>query len=276
METKHQFKGLREELRKIVFEADTVAGKRFDELLILAILASVAVVLLDSVAWVRADWGEGIQGDEWLFTLLFSAEYLLRLYTVRHPWRYVFSFYGLIDLAAILPSFIALLVPGTQYLLVIRMLRVVRLFRILKLTQHLAEAQLLAQALKASKRKIQVFLLTVSILVVLLGALMYMIEGEENGYSSIPKAMYWAVVTLTTVGYGDISPKTPLGQALASFVMILGYAIIAVPTGIVTAEISQARIGKPSTRSCRKCNQERHDQDARFCKYCGTAFEQTG
>ena len=265
--------GFREKVRLIIFEADTRTGKWFDELLIVAILASVGLVLLESVASIRAEYAEAIYIAEWALTILFLLEYLLRLYTVQHPLKYATSFFGVVDLLAILPSFIELAIPGTHYLVVIRVLRVIRVFRILKLANHLREARLLGQALHASKRKIQVFMLSVAILVVILGSLMYLIEGEEHGYSSIPKAMYWAIVTLTTVGYGDISPKTPMGQALASIVMVLGYAIIAVPTGIVSAEIAQAKAdSRVSTRCCIECNREGHDPDAEFCKFCGAHF----
>ncbi|MDT8446179.1 MAG: ion transporter [bacterium] len=267
--------GLRRQLYEIIFEADTPAGRRFDILLIGCILASVVVVMLDSVHEIAAEYYSLLHFAEWVFTAIFTVEYLLRLYSIQKPWRYATSFFGVVDLLAILPTFIALLLPGAQFLLVIRILRVLRVFRVLKLAQHLSEAQVLAKALKASQRKIQVFIAGVLSLVVILGSLMYLIEGEAGGFTSIPRSMYWAIVTLTTVGYGDISPKTPWGQALASVVMILGYAIIAVPTGIVSAELSQATLrGRPPVdqRACPGCGVEGHGSEAKFCQRCGTAL----
>jgi voltage-gated potassium channel len=203
---------------------------------------------------------------------MFTVEYLLRLACVGRPLKYAFSFYGIVDLLAIVPTYLSLLLPGSQYLLVIRILRILRIFRILKLVAYLSEARLLMRALRASSRKITVFLFTVLTLVVIFGSLMYVIEGEANGFTSIPRSIYWAIVTLTTVGYGDISPQTGMGQTLASMVMILGYSIIAVPTGIVTVEMSQAFRQKVSTQACPECSAEGHDADARYCKYCGAAL----
>ena len=256
-------------LHEVIFEADTPGGKLFDVLLIVSILASVAAVMLDSIGVVRARYGARLYIIEWFFTILFTAEYILRLICVDRPRKYASSFYGLVDLLAIAPTYLSLIMPGSQYLLVIRILRILRIFRILKLVTFLGEARLLVQALKASGRKITVFLYTVLTLVVLFGSLMYVIEGEAHGFTSIPRSIYWAIVTLTTVGYGDISPQTPLGQALASIVMIFGYSIIAVPTGIVTVEMSQAFRRKVSTQSCPACSAEGHDDDARYCKFCG-------
>jgi voltage-gated potassium channel len=253
----------------VIFEADTPLGKAFDVLLIVSILASVTAVMLDSVVSVRAQHGSLLYGIEWFFTLLFSVEYGLRLLSVGRPLKYATSFYGVVDLLAIVPTYLSLLLPGGQYLLAIRILRILRIFRILKLVTYLSEARLLMQALRASGRKIAVFLYTVLTLVVIFGALMYVIEGEANGFTSIPRSIYWSIVTLTTVGYGDISPQTNLGQMLASVVMIFGYAIIAVPTGIVTVEMSQAFGRKVSTQACPECSAEGHDSDARHCKYCG-------
>ena len=259
----------RAHLHEVIFEADTPLGKAFDVLLIVSILASVTAVMLDSVVSVRAQHGSLLYGIEWFFTLLFSVEYGLRLLSVGRPLKYATSFYGVVDLLAIVPTYLSLLLPGGQYLLVIRILRILRIFRILKLVTYLSEARLLMQALRASGRKIAVFLYTVLTLVVIFGALMYVIEGEANGFTSIPRSIYWSIVTLTTVGYGDISPQTNLGQMLASVVMIFGYAIIAVPTGIVTVEMSQAFGRKVSTQACPECSAEGHDSDARHCKYCG-------
>ena len=256
-------------LHEVIFEADTPAGKGFDVILIASILASVAAVMLDSIGSVRSAHGDILYGIEWFFTLLFTVEYLLRLLCVGRPLSYAVSFYGAVDLLAIIPTYLSLFLPGSQYLLVIRILRILRIFRILKLVPYLKEAHLLIQALRASSRKIAVFLYTVLTLVVIFGSLMYVIEGEPNGFTSIPRSIYWAIVTLTTVGYGDISPQTGLGQTLASIVMILGYAIIAVPTGIVTVEMSQTFGTRISTQACPECSAEGHDVDARHCKHCG-------
>ena len=224
--------------------------------------------MLESVSTIEAQYGTALRYAEWFFTIVFTIEYILRLISVDHPLRYARSFFGIVDLLAIVPTYLSLLVPGTQFLLVIRLLRILRVFRVLKLAKYIAEAHVLTTALRASRRKITVFLFTVMTLVVILGSLMYFIESDENGFTSIPRSVYWAIVTLTTVGYGDISPQTPLGQALASVVMILGYAILAVPTGIVSVELSRAEIDL-NTRSCHGCSLEGHDKDAVYCKYCG-------
>ena len=260
----------RARLHKIIFEADTVGGKIFDVVLILLILLSVVVVLLDSVSSIHRSHGDLLYAIECVFTVLFTIEYIMRLSCVGLPGRYAVSFYGIIDLLAILPTYLAFLLPGSQYLLAIRLLRVLRVFRVLKLVQYVGEANLLVEALHASRRKIVVFIFAVLTMVVVVGSIMYVIEGEEHGFTSIPQSMYWAVVTLTTVGYGDVSPQTPVGKTLAAFIMILGYGIIAVPTGIVTAEIALASGGKSvNTRACHECSAEGHDDDAVFCKYCG-------
>jgi len=261
----------RARMHEVIFEADTPAGRAFDVLLILCILASVLAVMLDSVKGIRASYGPALTAAEWVFTLLFTVEYLLRLLSVGRPLKYATSFFGIVDLLAVVPTYLSLLLPGTHYLLVIRILRILRIFRILKLVQYLSEAKMLMQALRASVRKITVFLFTVMTLVIIFGSLMYMIEGEANGFTSIPRSIYWAIVTLTTVGYGDISPQTDFGQLVASFVMVLGYGIIAVPTGIVTVEMGQAFAKRQvSTQACRECCAEGHDADAEYCKYCGS------
>lgn len=259
-------------LHEVIFEADTPAGKWFDVLLILAILLSVVMVMLDSVAGIRKAYGRFLLAGEWFFTILFTIEYLLRLFSVRRPWAYAASFFGVVDLIAILPTYMSLFIPGAQYLLVIRILRVLRIFRILKLVQYLGEARLLTQALRASRRKITVFLFVVLTLVIIFGCLIYLIEDSKDGFTSIPRSIYWAIVTLTTVGYGDIFPKTNLGQLLSALIMIIGYAIIAVPTGIVTVELSHAFSKKISTQACPNCSADGHDSDARFCKYCGSGL----
>ncbi|HKL20731.1 MAG TPA: ion transporter [Tichowtungia sp.] len=258
----------RSRLHEIIFEADTPVGKFFDLVLILSILLSVLVVMLDSITRLNLRYGQLFLGIEWFFTLLFTVEYLLRLACVGRPLKYATSFYGIVDLLSILPTYLSLLLPGSQYLLSIRILRVLRIFRILKLATYVSEANLLARSLKASGRKIAIFLYTVLALVVIIGSAMYLVEGAQSGFTSIPRSIYWAIVTLTTVGYGDISPQTSLGQFLASGVMILGYSIIAVPTGIFTAEISKS-MRMVSTQACPECSAEGHDQNAVHCKFCG-------
>ncbi len=261
---------LRKRLHEIIFEADTPTGKLFDVVLIAAIVTSVVVVMLESVQSVRAEYGTLLVNLEWFFTILFTVEYALRLICVRQPYRYASSFFGVIDLLAILPTYLSLIFPGTRYLLVIRLFRILRVFRILKLVNYLREIDTLTRALKASRRKIAVFLFTVLTSVVILGSMMYFIEGEENGFTSIPRSIYWAIVTLTTVGYGDILPMTAAGQTLAAVIMIIGYGIIAVPTGIVTAELTRAEFTAPvSTQHCSNCSREGHSADARYCKFCG-------
>jgi len=272
MNTRHKnkIKSFQAICHEIIFEADTAPGKLFDLLLIFSIMLSVLVVMLDSIQSVKAEYGNILWVFEWGFTLIFTLEYLLRLFCVGRPLSYAVSFYGVIDLLSILPTYISLLIPGSHYLIVIRILRVLRVFRVLKLAQYLSEANMLWKAILASRRKIFIFLFTVVTLVVIIGSIMYVIEGHENGFTSIPRGIYWAIVTLTTVGYGDISPNTNMGQALASVVMILGYGIIAVPTGIVTVEMSAVSRKSVSTQVCTACSAEGHDDDAKFCKYCGT------
>jgi voltage-gated potassium channel len=256
-------------MHEIIFGADTPGGKLFDVLLILSIVTSVIFVMLDSVSAIRQSYGQLLYIGEWIFTILFTIEYILRLYCVGRPLAYARSFFGLVDLLAILPSYLSIIFPGTHYLLVIRVLRVLRIFRVLKLAQYLGEMRTLSRALLASRRKITVFLFTVLTLVIIFGSLMYLIEDPDDGFTSIPRSIYWAIVTLTTVGYGDISPKTELGQAISAVIMIIGYGIIAVPTGIVTVELSQAYKREVSARACRQCSAEGHDPDAKFCKHCG-------
>ena len=259
----------RKTMFEVIFESDTPAGKWFDIVLIICILLSVVTIMLDSVNSIRASYGGLLTAAEWFFTILFTIEYVLRLICVDRPIRYAVSFFGIIDLLAILPTYGSLLFYGSRYLVTVRVLRVLRIFRVLKLGHHIKEANLLKKALYASRRKVFVFLFVVLTMVVIIGSLIYVIEGQENGFTSIPRSMYWAIVTLTTVGYGDISPSTGLGQFLAAIVMILGYSIIAVPTGIVTVELSQAYKQK-SSQVCPQCVAEGHDQDAKYCKYCGT------
>lgn len=258
----------RNTLYTIIFKADTPAGKMYDEILILTILLSIIVVMLDSVSNIAALYGGLLHSLEWIFTILFTVEYILRLICVGRPARYATSFFGIIDLMAILPTYISLILPGSQYLLVIRGLRLLRVFRVLKFVQYIGEADLLIRALRASQRKIILFQFTVLTLVVILGSLMYVIEGAESGFTSIPRSIYWAIITITTVGYGDIVPETNLGQALASVIMLIGYSIIAVPTGIVTSELTFASRSFKG-KVCQNCSFEGHDSDAKFCKRCG-------
>jgi voltage-gated potassium channel len=263
-------RGWRDILFEIIFEADTPAGKWFDIVLIICILLSVMTIMLDSVSSIRAKYGELLYAVEWFFTILFTIEYVFRLICIGRPIRYAVSFFGIIDLLAILPTYMSLLFFSSRHLSVVRVLRVLRIFRVLKLGHHTKEAAVLKKALYASRRKILVFLFVVLSLVVIIGSLIYLIEDEENGFTSIPRSVYWAIVTLTTVGYGDISPVTGLGQFLAAIVMILGYSIIAVPTGIVTVELSRVHTEQSSCQACPNCSAEGHDRDAQYCKYCGT------
>ncbi len=254
----------------IIFEADTRPGRLFDLALIAAILGSVLVVILDSVQSITERWGAVFDVLEWGFTLLFTAEYALRLACVRHPMRYAGSFFGVVDLLAVLPTYVAFFVPGVHALIDVRMLRLLRIFRILKLGAYVSEFGFLGAAMMASRRKIVVFIGFVLITVTVLGTLMYVVEGPANGFTSIPISIYWGITTMTTVGFGDITPKTDLGRLIASCMMLMGWGILAVPTGIVTAEMTIRRAGRPvTTRSCPDCLTEGHDADARFCKHCG-------
>lgn len=258
----------RRKIHDVIFEAETPAGRAFDVVLICVIILSVFVVVIDSVNSYQEKYGSFLYIAEWFFTIVFTIEYILRLISVRKPWRYAFSFFGLIDILSILPTYLSLFVPGLQYLLTVRILRLLRVFRIFKLSEYITEARTLTTALKASTKKIGVFILAVLTLVTVIGSIVYVIEGEENGFVNIPTSIYWAIVTLTTVGYGDLSPKTPLGQFFASIVMILGYGIIAVPTGIVTVELGKTANKLFSTQVCPNCHSEGHDSDAVYCKYC--------
>lgn len=257
----------------IIFEADTRAGRRFDQILIGIILLSIGVVMADSVESVSRLHGRTLAVLEWGFTLLFTLEYLARLLCVRHPLRYATSFFGIIDLVAVLPTYLALFVPELHALIDVRVLRLLRVFRIFKLAAYVTEYQSLAQALAASRRKILVFLSGVLMLVLIMGTVMYVVEGRANGFTSIPTSVYWAISTVTTVGFGDITPKTDLGRLIASFMMLLGWGILAVPTGIVTAEMASQRrlqtLRAPTTRSCHECLTEGHAHDATFCLHCG-------
>ncbi|WP_223759542.1 ion transporter [Myxococcus sp. RHSTA-1-4] len=261
--------GLRARMHEVIFESDTPAGKSFDIALLWAILFSVAAVMMESVAGVRERFGLELRALEWGFTVLFTVEYVLRLIAVRRPLAYALSFFGLVDLLAILPTFLSVFFPGAQSLLVIRAVRMLRVFRVLKLAHLLGEAEVLLTALRASRPKITVFLGGVLSVVVVMGSVMYLVEGEKHGFDNIPRAMYWAIVTMTTVGFGDITPKTVLGQFIASVLMVLGYGVLAVPTGIVSVELAAATRHSVDTRACPGCGVQGHDLDARYCKNCG-------
>ena len=260
-------------LHEIVYEADTRAGRRFDLILLILILLSVVLVMLESIAEIHVKYESELDIMEWIITGLFTAEYITRLIAIKKPLSYVFSFYGIIDLLSTIPKYISLIMVGTDSLIALRALRLLRVFRILKITRFIGESNFLVKALYASRAKISVFLFAVFILCIIFGTLMYLIEGETNGYTSIPRSIYWAIVTMTTVGYGDIAPQTPLGQLLASLIMIMGYGIIAVPTGIVSSEMThQTKNVDTNTQACLQCNTETHKDGAIFCHNCGTTL----
>ena len=263
---------LREKLYEIIFEADTPAGKRFDVILLILILLSVLVVMLETVSSIEQNYMPIMLWAEWAITIFFTVEYILRIYSAKNRIGYIFSFYGIVDLLSILPAYISLAFKGTHYLLTIRALRLLRVFRILKLGNYLIESQVLWAALRASRIKITVFLTTVLIIVCIMGSTMYLIEGSYNqNFSSIPISMYWAIVTVTTVGYGDIAPTTHIGQFMAALLMIMGYGVLAVPTGIVSVELAHASREHPYTPTdCPHCTPDDHDLDAVYCKFCGT------
>jgi voltage-gated potassium channel len=259
----------RRDLYRIIFKADTPAGRLFDILLIVSILTSITVVMLDTVQAVSVVHGRLLSLLEWFFTILFTVEYLLRLYCSPRPLRYAGSFFGVVDLISIVPTYLSIFFPAGKYFMMIRVLRILRVFRVLKLVKYVGESDVLMRALWASRHKIVVFLFSVLTLASICGSLMYVVEGEAGGFTSIPRSIYWAIVTLTTVGYGDISPVTSIGQMLASVVMIMGYAIIAVPTGIVTAEMVHEKRRSSSGRRCGKCGLSSHEDEALHCRRCG-------
>ncbi|MDP1589811.1 MAG: ion transporter [Prosthecobacter sp.] len=273
-EVQSAYQRFRLKTHEIIFEADTPLGKLFDVVLIILIGLSVLTVMLDSVKAYNAVFAREFYIAEWIFTILFTIEYILRLSCIQRPLRYARSFFGVVDLLAILPTYLSLIVPGSHYLLVIRLLRVLRVFRVLKIMQYVGEADLLVSALRESRRKITIFLFAVVTIAMIAGSLMYVIEGEASGFTSIPTSVYWAVVTLTTVGYGDISPVSPLGQAVACAIMMMGYGIIAVPTGIVSVELARATERRHlAVQSCQSCGGEYHVQDARYCMHCGAKVD---
>ncbi len=270
---KSNFSPVKEKVHEIIFEADTPLGKWFDITLLVFIIGSVIAVMLESVEYFDTRFHRIFFVLEWIFTIFFTIEYFMRIYCVYSPTKYIFSFFGIIDLLAILPAYLSLGIDGAQYLLVIRALRLLRIFRIFKLAKFLNESNVIISALKESRAKITVFVIFILLLVTIMGSIMYFIEGGTNTqFTSIPRSIYWAIVTITTVGYGDISPSTPIGQFLSAILMIMGYAVIAVPTGIVSAEIVNGSNKKDediTTQACRNCSKEGHDADAEFCKYCG-------
>ncbi|SFS35260.1 ion transporter [Lutibacter maritimus] len=268
-ETKTTFEKQKEKIHQIIYEADTPAGKWFDILLILTIIVSIILVMLESIESINKNYHNFLNIAEWIITILFTIEYVLRIFTIKKPSSYIFSFYGIIDLLATIPKYISLIFVGTHALIALRALRLLRVFRILKLARYLGASKILTTALKASRIKIIVFLLTVLVLTIILGTIMYLVEGPRNGFTSIPYSMYWSIVTLTTVGYGDISPQTPLGQFIASIVMILGYGIIAVPTGIVSSEMAKIDNVPKNTQHCANCGSDKHLDNSSFCSNCG-------
>lgn len=259
-------------LHNIIFEADTLGGKVFDIVLLACIFLNVFITAIDSIEFFHKEYANLLLTAEWIFTALFTIEYILRLYCVAQPIQYSVSFFGIIDLASVLPNYLSLLIPEARYLSVLRVLRFFRIFRIFKLIHLSKEVEYLIESLRQSIKRIAVFIFFVFIIVVCIGSIMYVIEGGENGFTSIPTSVYWAVVTLTTVGYGDISPKTPLGQAFSFMIMLLGYGILAIPTGIVTTEMLAQKKKMVTTQVCPFCCKEGHDKDARFCKYCGNSL----
>ena len=263
--------GFKSKLHEIIFEADTRAGKIFDEVLLVFIFLSVFVVAFDSVPNQSPRLEAILHTAEWFFTIIFTLEYFLRIYVTKKPWKYITSFYGIIDFLSIIPTYVGIVLPQSFAMASIRMIRLVRIFRILKLVQFLGASSLIAESLKNSRYKISVFFVSVMILVTIMGSIMYMVEGKDSGFNSIPHSIYWAIVTITTVGYGDIAPATPLGQFIAALVMLTGYAIIAVPTGIITSEFASARKHKirANTQVCENCHCADHDNDAKYCKKCG-------
>jgi len=264
----------RNKIHEIIFEADTKEGKAFDVALLIAIILSVVGVVLSSVDSISDKYGYLLKWSEWFFTILFTIEYFLRIYSINKPFKYIFSFMGIIDFLSIIPTYLVFVYPPLRVLVDIRIIRLIRIFRIFKLSRYLRGANVMQIALRSSQPKIIVFLLSVSLIVVVLGTLMYIVEGQTNGFENIPKSIYWAIVTLTTVGYGDVVPVTSMGKFLASMIMILGYGIIAVPTGIVSASMVKATQKSVSTQACRECSKEGHEPDAKHCKFCGTILNE--
>ena len=260
-------------IHEIIYEADTKSGKIFDVILLIAIITSVILVMLESVSSLDTKYHDFLNISEWIITILFTIEYILRLISIKKPLKYVFSFYGIIDLLSTIPKYLSFILVGSHNLAALRALRLLRVFRILKLARYIGASNKLLVALRASKAKIAVFIFFIVIICVILGTVMYMIEGEENGFTSIPRSVYWAIVTLTTVGFGDIAPQTPIGQLIASVIMILGYGIIAIPTGIVSSEMTKFNNINTNTQSCPNCLADNHKDKAEFCYNCGNKIE---
>ncbi len=259
----------RARLYEIIFEADTPMGKLFDVVLLWTIVVSIALVMLESIQSIGEQYSTILNIGEWTITFLFTIEYFLRIYVLKKPIAYIFSFYGVVDLLSLIPTYLGLFFMGTEGLMVIRALRLLRVFRILKLTRYTVESKALLEAIKSNRHKLSVFLFFILTMVTILGTIMYLVEGEKNGFTSIPESIYWAIVTLTTVGYGDIAPQTDIGRLISSFVMILGYVIIAVPTGIVTVAMAKSKSHDGNTQVCPRCLHDTHDFDAIYCKKCG-------
>lgn len=260
---------LKDKLHEIIFRADTRAGRTFDLTLLILILISILIIFLESVPGLNKDYLKYLYWAEWIITILFTVEYITRIVIINEKLKYILSFYGIIDLLAILPMYMSIFVAGTEFALILRIFRLLRIFRILNLGRYIGESYSLMNALKASRYKIIVFLEAVLVVVAIVGTLMYLIEGETSGFDSIPASVYWAIVTLTTVGFGDITPVTPLGRIIASMLMLIGYGIIAVPTGIVTAELSKTRSVKANARTCPNCRLIIQDSGDNYCKNCG-------
>ena len=264
---------LKQNIKTIIFGTNTKAGKLFDELLILTIILSIITVCIESVSTYNERYGNILYFAEWVFTIMFTIEYLMRIYCVRIPASYIFSFYGIIDLLSVAPTYLSVLIPGAQALSVIRILRVLRIFRVLKLFQYMGEAEQLSKALIASKRKIFIFFFVVINIVVILGSVMYLVESKNSGFTSIPKSIYWAIVTLTTVGYGNIAPTTPLGQAISATIMLIGYSIIAVPTGIITTQLTISKSNSDKNATCVVCDKDDLIEGSQFCRHCGSKID---
>ncbi|MFT5892139.1 MAG: voltage-gated potassium channel [Dokdonia sp.] len=276
MENQH-IKSWKRKMHEIIYEADTPQGRVFDVILLILILASIVLVMLESVDNLDAKYHKVFYAGEWIITIFFTLEYFARILTVNKPSKYIFSFYGIIDFLSTIPLYLSFFIVGSNALITVRALRLLRVFRILKVTRYIGESNKLTKALVDSRTKISIFLFTVLIICIISGTLMYLVEGEEGGFRNIPVSIYWSIVTLTTVGYGDIAPITPFGQFLASIIMIMGYGIIAVPTGIVSAEYTKSALEDTdpnkhthtNTQSCANCNHDKHDDDAKFCDNCG-------
>jgi len=264
---------LKQQLRDVIFGTDTPAGKRFDIVLMVCIVLSVALIFIDTIGDIHAQYGHYIGVAEWTFTVIFTVEYILRIYCSLNRLHYARSFFGLVDLVSILPSYLDLIFPGANVALALRVLRLFRVFRVLKLLRYLRDGHILLKAMMLSSRKVFMFFFSVSLIIMVLSVVMFVVEGPNNGFTSIPKSMYWTVVTITTVGYGDITPQTPLGQGIASLTMLIGYSIIAIPTGILTAEISHEMVRMRDLRKCSNCGKKGHDNDAEYCNHCGSELE---